>query len=245
MEQIKGLIHRETELISQHPFLRWFESPQIQPAEKLKKWVPVITAFALSFKDFCNIILKYPDEEAKKDELKSLINHHGEEDGTHWQWLLMDIKTLDCNNPSDPIEVVKFLWGKNTEEQRRGFYDLSILVEKAKNPILRFCLIAAFEACGEALFQIVAQVADDYEMESSNKLWYFGRNHADIEDGTLQSHHHGEDVQKDLWELELDPETLTAAESIVRGVFAINSNRWDHYLSFCQKDPATPFKPRS
>jgi len=222
---------RAAEDIGKHPWIQQMEEIDIPARDKLIAWLPSITVFSMNFKDYCNIILKYPANEAKIHPLKATINEHATEDGTHWRWLMTDLETLNANVTLDAVSFFKNFWSKDVQMPRRVFYDLVVLAHEAKDPILRYCLITAFEQVGNVEFTAMTAVADKFEAETGKQLLYIGQHHLDHEKGHLENSQHKIN-EEEFWNQEVDADTLTEALRIVNRVFDISVELNSGFLAF-------------
>lgn len=129
VDQLKNLKAQARE----HPFLEWLRSSDQSAEDKLRAWVPVSTVFAQMFKDFCNIGIRYDEEEIKDMEpLKAAINEHSVEDGEHYYMLYGDLELLGLNKGVQLNGFLQFFWGEKTEKMRKNGYKLISLARECK-----------------------------------------------------------------------------------------------------------------
>lgn len=193
-------------------------------SERLRRLVPRFAYFAFAFSDLMRCALNYPAVEAKSNRFKKAINAHCAEDSTHWPWFLTDLKTLDLNKEIPFTSAIRYLWGKTNKGQRWSCYELAILANRAIDPILRYVMLLSIEINGRAVSSKFVEVADRSEKETGKRLMYFGRTHLERELGGL---HGDEDVENEILEVNLDPETKVNALEIAMKTLEIQAVDWD------------------
>jgi len=222
--------------MEQHPFFKHLLSQDIPLEDRIIRWLPSITYFAMGFKDVCNLYLNYPLDEAKGNKLKAAINDHCREDGTHWKWLMADLQTLGVNRSPNIVATLSFMWGTDVEYARKSVYELIILCQEANDPLLRICIIQCMETLGHHLFKNCCQLGIQYEQNTGKKLHYFGKTHLDHEEGHLMCNPSDVILEDEAWEEQLDDELFQKATKLVLEVFRINKARWDEYCRLIKGD---------
>jgi len=235
MKRIAELIKQKmAECMTNHPICYYLQAEDIPLDERVIRVTPSILYFSMGFKDVCNLYLNYPLEEAKGNKLKAAINDHCREDGTHWKWLMADLRTLGINRSPNIAKTVSYLWGSDVECARKSVYGLITLCHLADHPLLRICIIQCMETMGHHLFKIFSQLGMEFEQKTGKKLYYFGKTHLDHEEGHLMCNPTDKVLEDEAWEEELDDEMFQKATTIVLEVFRLNKARWDEYCTLIE-----------
>lgn len=225
MKEIETAIQAQVKSMVQNNILfKFLNDESFSATERLVRLAPCFAYFVLGFRDLQLYVLKYPAAEAKCDPYKKAINAHCHEDSTHWPWFLADLQTLGLDKETNYTSVIKYLWGKHTKEQRSSCYQLAILAETARDPILRFVYLLAFEINGRALFEKFLEIAEQSEADTGKKLLYFGRTHLAREIGGL---HGQEDIENELFEMKLSPQIKIQALEIANKLLKIQGVEWN------------------
>jgi len=233
------LAYIETKLESEmkvHPFIQWLVPSSEETSEtaekKLKSWIPCMVNFIMGFKDMNQSVLCYPETEANIDPLKAAINEHCKEDGNHWPWLLMDLKTLNLNPDTDWVTLIKFLWGSQTVGQRGAIYDFVRIVQKLQNPLLRLCFICTVEIYGHVMLSTTTELANIIEKETGKKLHYFGQTHLRHEEGHFHCSPTAENAKKEAWTRPLSEEDFEVGIGGVDEAIRIINNMFSELHEF-------------
>lgn len=225
MKNVKAAIQVQVDsMVRNNILFKFLNDETFSATERLARLAPCFAYFVLAFRDLQLYVLKYSTAEAKSDRFKKAINAHCYEDSTHWQWFLADLQTLGLDKETNYTSAIKYLWGKDTQQQRSTCYQLAILAERARNPILRFVYLLSFEINGRALFEKFLDIAEQSEIDTGKELLYFGRTHLARETGSL---HGQEDVENELLEMELGPEIKTQAFDIATKLLEIQDIEWN------------------
>lgn len=65
MEAILAHLKTRGVAAEKHPILEYFRDTSVPAEERLTKWLFHATQFILGFRDFCNLCLRFPAEEAE------------------------------------------------------------------------------------------------------------------------------------------------------------------------------------
>jgi hypothetical protein len=163
------------------PFISWLADPSVPTADRLTRWLPAAAPWVFGFMDLNGVLLRYPAGEAARDRYKQAINDHVEEDAQHWAFYLDDLHALGLDGTVAFPELLRFLWGSETQAQRLAVYRLSALASSTVDPVLRYCLIATIESFAHLLFSTLQEVSRSHDGD----LTYVGAVHADREPGHL------------------------------------------------------------
>jgi hypothetical protein len=232
MQRLIRYIDARTKELEANPFIGWLSDTSISPKTRLSAWLPSAAFFVFGFKDLNAEALPYPEEEARMDPLKKAINEHGAEDSMHWPWYLSDLKTLGLDREMTLSEALRFLWGKQTIAQRRAVYRLYALCERAQEPIIRYCLIAALESYAHLLFATVTRVSEEFEEETGVRLQYLGAAHFSREPGHMANQH--DDTEDLALQQHLDDQQLQLAMEIAGAVGDVIDQRWREFYEVAQ-----------
>jgi hypothetical protein len=224
VQEVLRYIEERTAQQESGPFIAWLSDDSVPARDRLMRWLPCAAPWIFGFMDLNGILLKYPDDDARRDRYKQAINDHLEEDAQHWTFYLEDLRGLGLDASLDFPEVLRFLWGSETRTQRLAVYRLSVLAARSEDPILRYCLIAALESFAHLLFATLHRVSVQFDRETGRDLLYVGSVHAAKEPGGLAN-------QTDAIEAEMQAEVLDRRRrseglDIVRQVCDVIDERW-------------------
>ena len=211
----------------QHPFIMWLDNDKIPAKDRLTRWLQTAAIFVFGFKDIHSMVLPYPQSEANTDEIKHAINAHAEEDSNHWAWYLSDLKKLDLDQTQTFTESLRYLWSEQTSMQRFATYRLCQLIDRAQDPVIRYCIVKAIEAFGEIIFQTTTRVSKELLNETGIKLDYLGEIHSERESGGLQKD--VSQVEKKISAIELDFTKRKQCVELADETCTIIENRWHEF----------------
>ncbi|XP_037031252.1 uncharacterized protein LOC119070847 [Bradysia coprophila] len=225
MKEVEAAIHTKVEsMVAKNTLFAFLNDESLTATERLSRLAPSLAYFVLGFYDLQHLILKYPAAEVKTDRIKRAINAHCAEDSTHWPWFLTDLKTLGMDKETTYTSAIRYLWGKANQMQRWSCYQFAILADRAIDPILRYAFLLSIEINGRAVFSKFLEIADRSEEETGKELLYFGRRHFARETGGL---HGEEEIENELLEMDLDPETKSKALVIAMKALEIQDVEWN------------------
>lgn len=227
MEDVIAYIDRRTLELQRHPFLGWLSDESISAQERLSAWLPGAAFFVFGFMDLNGAVLKYPEAEAAADPLKKAINDHVAEDSNHWGWYLSDLRKLGLDRTMKFSEVLRFLWSEENRQQRLATYQFCVLAARAKDPVIRYALLAALEAYAHLLFGTLVGVSAAYEDQTGTKLAYLGPIHFEREPGHLANQH--DDTEDVLRQCTLDEERRAIAMEVAGEVCDLIDARWHEF----------------
>jgi hypothetical protein len=185
MREVLDVIEQRTAQLRSGPFLRWLADETVPPTERLMAWLPGAAPWVFGFMDLNDVLLRYPDDEARQDPYKRAINDHLDEDARHWVLYLEDLRRLGLDVALPLPDLLGFLWGRETLHQRLAVYELAALAAQAGHPLVRYALIAALEACAHLLFDTLMQVSSGVTRSTGTEVLYVGSVHAAKEPGHL------------------------------------------------------------
>jgi hypothetical protein len=239
MEDVRRYIEQRTAQQHSGPLISWLSDQTVPARDRLTRWLPCGAPWVFGFMDLNGVLLKYPDDEARRDPYKRAINDHVDEDSQHWSFYLEDLRRLGLDAPMALPDVLRFLWGRETHHQRMAVYRLAALAARAEDPMLRYCLIAALESFAHLLFETLQKVAAAFGRETGQEVLYVGSVHAAREPGHLANQ--TDAVEAEMAEVVLDDAQRAAALDIARQVCDVIEDRWaelhryavsDGYLTF-------------
>jgi hypothetical protein len=239
MRQVLRYIEQRTAQQEDGPFIAWLSDESVPPRDRLMRWLPCAAPWVFGFKDLNGILLRYPAEDAALDPYKKAINDHLDEDAQHWSFYLEDLRRLGLDVPVGFPDVLQFLWGDETLSQRVAMYELSVLANRAVDPVLRYGLIATIESMAHLLFTTLQRVSARFHGESeggggADQLQYVGAVHADKEPGHLMNQEG--DAEAGLRDVVLEGWRRDEALEIVSRVSDLIQARWDELYRCGQSD---------
>lgn len=165
-----------------HPFYRWLQaSSEMSPRDRLCTFVPLWTMDILGYRDLARYALSYPDPQS---EAEHAINRWAAELSTHSRLFLDDWDSLALDDrlgfgASDTLEYL-FL-DPDLDGRRQHRIEFAKLAMRYEDPALRWWLMTALEATGEAFFAHTRPLAEAVESEFGVRLDYLaGRHCADL-----------------------------------------------------------------
>ncbi len=186
MQRISSLIEARKAQVAAHPFFRWIMDGSA-PLERRLEFAPVFVNFIMSFSDLNKWFLKYPEP---ANVYERSINKHTFEDRTHSRLFIEDWRKLGFDarlgwRASDALE-----WcyaAPETELIRDHGMELMKMCTLAGDPLVRFALMEAIEACGHVFLSATCPVATRLGNAWGTELRYFGEHHLRREIGHVQA----------------------------------------------------------
>jgi hypothetical protein len=161
-----------------HPLFRWMqEDRMLSPEKKLQHLAPLWTPDVMGYKDLCTYALRY---KAPASARERAINRWLTDLSSHYKLFLRDWSELGMDGLlgwTAGDALLFFGLSKQTEVQRRSMAAFVKLAFAHPEPALRFWLIEALEASGEAFFHNTSMLARRVEASSSKRLDYFANRH--------------------------------------------------------------------
>jgi hypothetical protein len=189
MKQVLEVVEAWRERIEEHPLHKWLaeEGDGVAPEQKLWFGAYFIN-FIMYFRELNHYHIAYA-REAGQELFRSALTTHADEDKTHSRLFLKDFKTLDWDSLLGwkPSSVFQWLYSSPLSEGlRRRTSELTKLVIRAQEPVVRFAVVEAIEACGNALFRNTTRVAERIRRQSGRELVYWGHFHLGRETGHVE-----------------------------------------------------------
>jgi hypothetical protein len=239
VQEVLRYIEQRTAQQQNGPFILWLSDDTVPARDRLTRWLPCAAPWIFGFMDLNGELLRYPDDEARKDPYKRAINDHLAEDSQHWSFYLDDLRDLGLDALLKFPDLLQFLWGNETRHQRMAVYRLSALAARDHDPLLRYCLIASLESFAHLLFARLQHVSMSLGLETGRELLYVGSVHAAKEPGHLANQQ--DDMEAKISAEVLDRSRREEARDIARQVCDVIDERWlelhrcgqsDRYLTF-------------
>ncbi len=209
------------------PFIQWLHDDSVPCRDRLSLWYYSCARFAFDFADLNNMIMRYPEAELEQDPLKRAINNHTDEDGKHWPMYLSDLKNLGLDKQMNFSDALKFLWGKETFQQRKAFYRMCQLASQNEHPILRYCIMESTEMFGHFLFKELAHISAQFTRETGIELHYLGPTHFVKEPGHLANQE--DNTEENLWNITLESSMREKTLLISSEVCDLIEARWHEF----------------
>ena len=161
-----------------HPFYAWLSADNgVSPTHKLQRFLPMWVMDIMGYRDLNRYALRFPEPHTKTERaynrwVDSLESHSGLF-MNDWDALEMDA-ALGWS-ASDALEFL-FLDPK-TDVHRRNIASFIKLAFTHTKPLLRFWLLEALEASGEAFFKNTSALAGTFERYTGRRLDYLSDRH--------------------------------------------------------------------
>jgi hypothetical protein len=211
MRRALSYIADEQRAFSALPFFSYLRDRRMTAQERFS-FTPAVAPFVMAFADLNKYILHVPEPTSPLEEI---VNAHSQEDATHFQMYLADLKTLEFDVPWKFADTLRFLWADDRQHCRRTCYTLTALLASA--PLtLRVVVVEAIESAGAAAFETLTELAAEYCAATGKELQFFGQRHKDLETGHALG---TDDIEGRLRALVLSDLELRQAELLIDEVF--------------------------
>jgi len=216
VQPILDVIQRRRSAFEQHPFIRFLRDEGI-PSEQRLAYAPYASHFVLTFADFNREFLREDEPTTRQQEM---VNHHADEDATHYAWFLHDLDVLGFNPKCRFTDALRFLWSDLGKHARAMGHFVIAATRDTSGP-MRLVIIEALEAQGNVWLTATVQAVRSHP--DKDKLRYFSQSHLDRETG----HAIGSEVDE-IHASVLPAELHARAEALVHGIF-------DRTEAFCDE----------
>ncbi|MDI2131102.1 hypothetical protein [Yinghuangia seranimata] len=233
MEQVRKIIDDWRVRIEDHPLHQWLvEEDDVPPERKL--WFSLyFTNFIMYFRELNIYHIAYQGD-AGLDAPRAALTGHADEDMTHSRLFMADFKTLGWDDLLGwkPSEVFHWLFTSQVNEQlRRRTTAITKLYIEAQDPAVRYAVVEAVEACGNALFRHTTRLADRYTARTGRELIYWGQYHLERETG-----HAVEDEHETVFaDMELTAQQRKDAVRLAVRAFELIDEQNSHMLQLAQE----------
>ena len=227
MRQVMQVVDEWRERIEDHPLHRWLVATDDGVAPEDKLWFSLyFTNFIMYFRELNLYHISY-GRYRDADPQRAALSAHADEDMTHSRLFMRDFKTLGWDDLLGwrPSEVFHWLFSSPVNEAlRRRTTAITKLYIEAQEPAVRYAVVEAVEACGNALFRHTKELADRYTARTGRELIYWGEHHLARETG----HAVEDDAEGEFETLELTPAQRDAAiRRVVRAFELIDEQNSD------------------
>jgi hypothetical protein len=170
-----------------HPFFTWLRQDHtVSPADKLRRFLPLWAVDIMGYRDLNRYALRF---DVADTEAKRAVNRCAETLTTHSALFLNDWDALGLDAALGwcASETLTFLFlDTRTDLHRRNIAEFIKLALRHPQPVLRFWLLEALEASGEAFFATTRELAAEVEAATGMRLDYLADRH-DLVHGDLQT----------------------------------------------------------
>ena len=186
MREVTARLDERTRQLRDHAFFSWLNDASC-PLHQRFAFSPVLVEFIMGFSDMNKWFLSYPDPQTPFHEE---INEHTLEDRTHSRWFVEDWIKLDFNGQLGWSAGDTLWWWflcKETELVRRLAMETLELTVQHEDPLERFAMMQAIEACGDVFFGNTVEIAKQLGRQTGLEYRYYGHFHRARETGHLHA----------------------------------------------------------
>ncbi|SDI15062.1 hypothetical protein [Nonomuraea jiangxiensis] len=191
MIHVLRVIDERKALLEDHPLHRWLVTWDDGGPPERRLWFSLyFLNFIMYFRELNLYHISYAspgrDNGLGEPAQRAAITRHAEEDMTHSRLFLRDFRTLGWDTMLGwrPSEVFHWLFSSRiTADLRSRTSAITKLVIEAQDPVVRFAVVEAIEACGNALFRHTNEIAVEYARRTGRELVYWGPYHLARETG--------------------------------------------------------------
>lgn len=161
-----------------HPLYSWLQArDSVSARDRLCELVPLWVMDIMGYRDLARYALTYPDPQS---EAEHAISRWAAELSTHSALFLRDWESLGLDErlgftASDTLEYV-FL-DPDLDTHREHLIGFAKMAMRYPDPAVRWWLMAALEATGEAFFACTRRLAETVEREDGVALDYLAERH--------------------------------------------------------------------
>lgn len=178
-EQVLERLEERKRRTAAHPFYAWLRwNRDVDAASKLRRFVPLWAMDIMGYRDLNRYVFHYP-EPANRQECA--LNNWADTLTTHSRLFLDDWRALGLDDALgwNASEALRFLFlDPAMDVHRRNIVRFMQLGLRHSEPVLRFWLMHALEASGEAFFHNTQAIACAAERELDARLDYLADRHA-------------------------------------------------------------------
>jgi len=203
--ELRRAIEERRRATDEHPFFRWMRDEDGVPAaQKLRRFTPLWVPDVMGYKDLNRYALRYREPVGAQERA---INRWAENLSSHHQLFMRDWAGLGMDrvlgwNAGDALKFCGL--GSHTDLARRNMATFVKLAFTHPRPALRFWLMTALEATGDAFFHNTRLLAERAEQETGGRLDYLANRHQ-------LSHTEPSPNEEASW-VDFEQEDLTASE---------------------------------
>lgn len=227
MKDILAYIDEKKHQFSALPFFDFLQNKAIDPKLRLS-FAPCAAPFIMSFGELNKCVLR---DEPTNDELQHLINKHTYEDDHHWVWFLGDLRKLGLDKSMRFTDVLRFVWGQETQRTRQLCRKLIECASKA-TPIQKLIVIEVIEATAQVAAAHIAPVAKELESSTRKTYRYFGDQHLEAESGHAAD---SPESERFIQNLKLLDKELVQAYEVIDEVFDVFAEFTNELLVYARE----------
>lgn len=160
-----------------HPFLAWLASEHDDPAAVLRRYVPLWIPDIMGYADLMTYALTYAQPRSAPERA---LNRHARLLASHHELFVADAAALelDAHLRWSAGRTLEFLGrGDSTDLQRRSMATFLAIAFGHDSPVVRYWLLEALQASGEAFFHHTAALARATEQRNGVALHYLADRH--------------------------------------------------------------------
>jgi hypothetical protein len=176
--RLEKLLADRKRAAERHPFYTWLRAnPELTAADKLRRFIPLWVMDIMGYRDLNHYVFYYDDPQ---DPLARRINAWVTDLETHSMLFLADWAALGMDERLgwSARETLEFCFlDPSMDVHRKNIFAFMKLGLRNPEPVLRFWLMHALEASGEAFFATTRELARAAEAEGIGPLDYLGDRH--------------------------------------------------------------------
>lgn len=228
MKDVLAYIDNKKQSFSNLPFFSFLQDQNIDPSIRLS-FAPCAAPFIMSFGELNKYVLR---DEPTEDSLQKLINKHTYEDDHHWVWFLGDLRKLGLDQSMRFTDVLRFVWGQETQRTRQLCRKLIECASKA-TPIQKLIVIEVIEATAQVAASHIAPVANELASSTLKTYRYFGEQHLEAESGHTADSPESEEY---ILNLKLAGQEIAQAYAVIDEVFDVFSEFMNELLMYAKEN---------
>jgi hypothetical protein len=230
MKEVLEFIQQKKQDFAKLQLFAYMQDNNINPLQRVA-WAPCLAPFAMHFKDLNAMALR---QEPATNSIQEMINKHTYEDGRHWAWYLSDIESLSIDIPMRFTDVLRFLWGKETEKTRGLCQDLYALCKLEQDPIIKLTVIECIEVTGTVALAALCKLGQDLEKVTQKRFRYLSAYHLGVETGHVQGGLSYNETDDFLHTIQLTEEQKEKCLKCVETVFKGFSECMDEFMLYAE-----------
>lgn len=174
---LQSVLERRMQRAEAHPFYAWLRTAEVAPADKLRRFIPLWVMDIMGYRDLNHYVFHYDQPQGR---LQRAINAWVNDLETHSGLFFADWRALGMDDilgwgARETLEFCFFDPGMDVH--RRNIIQFMKLGLRHPDPVLRFWLMHALEASGEAFFANTRDLACAAEAVGIGPLDYLGDRH--------------------------------------------------------------------
>lgn len=214
---LETVLRRRRLVAANHPFYAWLHNATRPAADTLRRFLPMWAMDILGYRDLNHYVLHYPEP---RDDLERSLNAWASDLETHSTLLFSDWRALGMDTALGwgARQTLRFcFFDPDMDVHRRNIVRFIQMGLRHPEPSLRFWLMRALEASGEAFFANTRELARAAEAEGIGPLDYLGDRH-DRAHAPSRADALGAERLR-FWAEPLSPEQTAIAETMIHTVF--------------------------